>query len=109
MAKQFAVYKGLQKPLVYKGFKGKFIYWGIGCLLSGLVTGSVSMALINKYVGAIVMVVVIVGGLLYTATQQKKGLHRKIRYSGIFIHAVNLKKINQYAKKNRIYNAIYWR
>ena len=102
MAKQFAVYKGLQKPLVYKGFKGKFIYWGVGCLLFGLVAGALSMALINKYVGAIIMVGVIVGGLFYTAGKQKKGLYSKIRYSGVFIHASNLKKINHYGKKNRV-------
>ena len=25
---EFAVYKGLQRPLVFKMFKGKFIYYG---------------------------------------------------------------------------------
>ena len=47
MARKFAVYKGLQKPLIFKGFKGKFIYWGIASLLAGLVFGALTMTLIN--------------------------------------------------------------
>ena len=41
MAKQFSIYKGLQKPLIYKGFQGKFIGWGIASLDVGLVQGGV--------------------------------------------------------------------
>ena len=39
MAKRFPIYKGLQKPLIYKGFQGKFIGWGIGSLVTGVVLG----------------------------------------------------------------------
>ncbi|WP_169306871.1 plasmid transfer protein [Pedobacter polaris] len=102
MAKQFSVYKGLQKPLIYKGFKGKFIYWGIGVLLLALVFGSLTMALVNKYLGGFVLVGIIVGGLFYTAGQQKKGLYSKTKYKGIFLYAVNLRRISQYEKRNRI-------
>ena len=95
MAKRFAVYKGLQKPLVFKGFKGKFIYWGLASLLSGLVLGALTMSLINMYLGAMVLVGCIVGGLLYTASQQKKGLHGKNRITGIYI----INQINHYGRK----------
>ncbi|RZJ23702.1 MAG: plasmid transfer protein [Acinetobacter sp.] len=102
MAKQFSVYKGLQKPLIYKGFKGKFIYWGIGVLLLALVFGSFTMAIIDKYLGALVLVAIVVVGLFFTAAQQKKGLYNKTKHTGLFLHSANLKKINQYAKRNRI-------
>ncbi len=95
MARKFAVYKGLQKPLIFKGFKGKFIYWGLGFLLSGLVFGALTMSLVNMWLGAMVLIGCIVGGLLFTAAKQKGGLHAKSRDSQIFI-------LNHYGRKNII-------
>lgn len=95
MAKRFSVYKGLQKPLIYKGFKGKFIYWGIASLLAGLVSGALIMSLVNMWLGAIALVGCITGGLFYTAGKQKNGLHDKSRASSIYI-------INHYGRKNTI-------
>lgn len=102
MANKYNVYKGLQKPLVYKGFKGKFIFWGLGFLSLGLVLGAISMAVISKWFGAIVLVGSIVGGLFYTAGEQKKGLHKKNRHIGIYVHRSSLKRLNSYDKKERI-------
>ena len=85
MTRKYAVYKGLQKPLIFKGFKGKFIYWGIASLLAGLVFGALVMSLVNMWLGAIVLVGCIVGGLFYTAGKQKGGLHDKNRLTGIYI------------------------
>jgi hypothetical protein len=102
MAKRFSVYKGLQRPLTFKGFKGKFIYWGVGSLLLGLVAGSVTMALVNMYVGAGLLVGIIVGGLFYTAGRQKGGLHDKPRSKGIQVHPVNLKILQIYGNKKSV-------
>jgi hypothetical protein len=100
MAKRFAIYKGLQKPLVYKGFQGKFIYWGLGSLLTGLVLGALTMSLVNMWLGAIVLAGSVTGGLLYCSVKQKKGLHTKNRAKGIYIHPVNYKNIKKiYARK----------
>ena len=102
MGKRFAVYKGLQKPLIFRGFKGKFIYWGLGSMLAGLVLGALIMSLINMWLGAIVLVGCMVGGLFFTAGKQKHGLHNKTRSRDIFIHQINLKKINNYGRKTSI-------
>jgi len=99
MAKRFPIYKGLQRPLVFRGFKGKFIYWGVGSLLAGLVLGALTMALVNMWLGAMVLIGSIVGGLLYIAGKQKKGLHEKSRASGIYVHSLNFKKLNRYVAK----------
>lgn len=98
MERTYNVYKGLQKPLVYKGFAGKFIYWGIASLLSGLVLGALVMALFSMLLGLIVLASCVGGGLYYTASRQKKGLHQKTRSSG---HYLISSKINHriYAKK----------
>ena len=102
MAKRFAVYKGLQRPLIFKGFKGKFIYWGVGSLLLGLVAGTITMALVNMYIGAVVLAGIIIGGLFYTAGRQKGGLHDKPKPGGIYVHPVNLKILQVYGKQKRI-------
>jgi hypothetical protein len=99
MAKHFAVYKGLQKPLVFKGFQGKYIYWGVGILLGGLVLGALTMSLLNIWLGALVLAGSITGGLLYLAGKQKKGLHSKFRSRDVLIHPANLKKLQTYARK----------
>ena len=102
MARQFQVYKGLQRPLVYRGFKGKYIYWGVGALLAGLVTGALTMALVNMWLGLIVLIAGIAGGLVFIAGKQKHGLHLKTRSAGIFIHQVNLKKLHRNGRKTSI-------
>lgn len=95
MTGAYPVYKGLQKPLIFKGFKGRFIYWGIGFLLAGLVLGALTMSLLSMWLGAIVLIGTITGGLLYTASRQKDGLHRKRRSSDIQI-------LTRYGRKNFI-------
>lgn len=81
----YNVYKGLQKPLIFKSFKGKYIYWGIGILVGSLVAGIIVIVAISMLVGALVFVGGMVGGLLYIASKQKKGLHDKDKSKGIFI------------------------
>lgn len=92
MARKYAVYKGLQRPLVFKGFKGKFIYWGLASLLTGLVLGALTMSLINMWLGAMVLIGSVVGGIVFTAAKQKGGLHAKSRHKDIFI-------LNHYVRK----------
>ncbi|QXV63663.1 plasmid transfer protein [Mucilaginibacter sp. 21P] len=95
MARKFPVYKGLQKPLIFKGFKGKYIYWGIASLLIGLIAGALVMSLMNMWLGAFVLVGCITGGLFYTALRQKGGLHTKSRNTNILI-------LNHYGRKKLI-------
>lgn len=95
MIRRFSIYKGLQKPLVYRGFKGKFIGWGIGSLALGLVGGGLTGALTSMYLGGLVTILAIAGGLTYTFHRQKGGLNDKSRHKGVYIHPVNLS--NSYA------------
>lgn len=93
------IYKGLQKPLIYRGFQGKFIAWGVTCLVLGLVTGGAVGAMVNIFIGGVMMVGVIVGGLFYTSIQQKKGLHNKNNQKGIFSIKCDLKRETQNGKE----------
>lgn len=83
--KTYPVYKGLQKPLVFKGFKGKFIYWGLGSIALGFIL-TVIVATFTSYLwGGLTLAVSIFGSLALTAMKQKKGLYNKKVKTGIYI------------------------
>lgn len=100
MKRQFPIYKGLQKPLIYKGFQGKFIGWGIASLVLGLVLGGVIGSLTDMSFGAILTIGTITGGLYVTSRQQKKGLHNKTRHRGVFLPPNDLTQY-RYAKTKK--------
>jgi len=81
----YQVYKGLQKPLIFRGFKGKFIYIGFSFVIGGLILCIVISSLVSFLVGGLTLIVVMFGGLALTAQMQKKGLHNKRLDSGTFI------------------------
>lgn len=88
--KSYPIYKGLQKPLTYKGFKGKYIYWGLASLLLGLVMGSIAAAISNMILAALIALTSMASGLGYTIIKQKKGQYSKVNHSGKFIHQTQL-------------------
>ncbi|QJD98559.1 DUF4133 domain-containing protein (plasmid) [Mucilaginibacter robiniae] len=98
MAKQFNIYKGLQKPLIYRGFQGKFIGWGVGALVISLVAGGVIGSLTSMAYGGFICVAGFVGGLIFTAQQQKKGLHFKTRHRGVFRFRTDFRKLTRWHK-----------
>lgn len=93
----YNAYKGLQKPLVFKSFKGKYIYWGLGTLVVSLFVGVIIMVTLSMLVGAIVMIGGMVGGLLFIASKQKKGLHSKDNTKGI--HIVTNCKLSKFERR----------
>lgn len=88
--KSFSIYKGLQKPLSYKGFKGKYIYWGVASLLLGIVMASIAAVFGNMIVAALTALVSMASGLGYTIIKQKKGQYTKSNHCGKFIHKPKL-------------------
>lgn len=102
MERRYAIYKGLQRPLIFKGFKGKFIYWGAACLLSALVLGALAMSLVNMYLGVTILTGCLLGGMFYISGKQKRGLHEKTRSRGIYICPPQLKNIKRYGPKTSI-------
>jgi uncharacterized oligopeptide transporter (OPT) family protein len=75
--KSYALYKGLQRPLVFKFFRGKFIYWALGAIVAGIIVGGVISALISSIAGITGLVLVSVPLLFYTISKQKNGLYSK--------------------------------
>jgi uncharacterized membrane protein YoaK (UPF0700 family) len=83
--KEYNMYKGLQRPLVFKMFKGRFIYWGVGSLVGGIVAGIAIGALISSFAGLVAMLIVSFPLLLFTIEKQKKGLYDKKADKAVFI------------------------
>jgi len=83
---EFAIYKGLQRPLVFKMFKGRFIYYAAGVLVAGIIIAGLITAIISSIAGLIVLFMLTVPGLLYVINKQKEGLNNKKREKAIFIH-----------------------
>ena len=83
---EYAIYKGLQRPLVFKMFKGKFIYYAAGVLVGGIIIAGLITAIISSIVGLVALFILTVPGLLYVLNKQKEGLHGKKREKAIFIH-----------------------
>lgn len=81
----YNVYKGLQKPLIFKGLKGKFIYIGGACVVGSLLLCAIVSTMTSFLWGGVTLVVVMFGGLGITAKLQKQGLHRKDKRRGIYI------------------------
>ena len=106
MERTFNVYKGLQRPLVYRGFSGKFIYWALASVLCGLVLGALTIALFSMLFGVLVLAACIAGGMYYTLSEQKRGLHQKSRSKGIIHHQSQINP-KVYVKAQRISDALY--
>jgi hypothetical protein len=77
----YQVYRGLQKPLVFKSFKGQYIYWGLGSILFALLTAMLVASLVNILAGIISMAIILGLGLGATAFFQHRGV--KGTFTGI--------------------------
>lgn len=99
--RMFAIYKGLQKPLVYKGFKGRYMYWTIGFILLAIVLAGLIGATIHFAAGIVTLALVAGGGIFYTSQKQKRGLYDKTRHSGIYLFQTNLRG-SRYVKKEPV-------
>jgi hypothetical protein len=81
----YPLYKGLQSPLVFRHFKGRFIYYGVGSLLGSLILTMILSALISLPAGMLSGLLVAGAGLGYVQARQGQGLHEKTIHKGIFI------------------------
>lgn len=81
----YNVYRGLQKPLIFKGLKGKFIYMGGACAVGSLLLCAIVSTVLSFMWGGMTLLVGLFGGLGIISNMQKKGLHKKDKRKGIYI------------------------
>lgn len=77
------VYRGLQKPLVFKSFKGRYIYWGLGSILVALISAMLISSIINMLAGITSMTMILGIGLGTTAYYQRQGTKRKFKGTAV--------------------------
>jgi len=83
----YPVFKGLQKPLEFMGFQGRYIYWAAGTVGGAIVGFIIAYCLVGFVVGLIVLVVAISAGAALIFLKQRKGLHTKKSDQGVYIYA----------------------
>ena len=67
--------------LGFKGFKGKYIYWGMGALVIGILIGTLGSIALGSIKGFSILVVYLVIVFAWIWKQQSKGLYSKRRES----------------------------
>ncbi|MCG8226385.1 DUF4133 domain-containing protein [Tenacibaculum finnmarkense] len=84
LRKPYPVYKGLQKPLVFKGIKGKFIYWSAGGILTCFFLSFGLNYLLGAFPSILIAGVLIYGLIYYINYKQKtEGIYKKDKSFGI--------------------------
>ena len=79
----FEVYKGLQKPLVFKTYKGRYIYWVAGGLFGSFILCVILCVAVGYAYGGIALVGGGIGTVTYVNKKQKGGIHPKTRTNGV--------------------------
>jgi len=92
--KEYTVYKGLQKPLVFKTFKGKYIYWAAGGVLGAFVLCILFCLLVSYAAGGIALIAGIISVFAFVDKKQKGGIHSKSKVIGIVPIKPNFKTRN---------------
>lgn len=84
---EYPLFKGLQKPLEFMGFQGRYIYWAAGTVGGAIIGFIAAYCLLGFVAGLIVLVATISVGAGLIIIKQRKGLHTKKNDRGLFIYA----------------------
>jgi Ca2+-dependent lipid-binding protein len=84
--KKYSVYKGLQRPIQFKGLKGNYIYYAFAIAVGSLLVFITFSTIFNFLAASISMAVFAFGGIIGMALYQRKyGLYRKEIRKGIYV------------------------
>jgi len=83
----YPVFKGLQRPLEFLGFQGRYIYWAAGTAGGAIVGFIIGYVAVSFVVALVVATLILAFGGVMTFLKQRKGLHSKNEEKGIFIFA----------------------
>lgn len=81
----YKIYKGVQKPIMFKGMKGKYIYISGGIIGSGLLFVIIFSGILGFLISAGIGIGTIVGGIAFVLQKQSKGIYSKDKEQGKFI------------------------
>jgi hypothetical protein len=87
----YPIFKGLQKPLEFMGLQGRYIYWAAGAIGGAILGFIVTYCLCGFVVGLITLAVTLGTGSALILIKQRRGLHSKKVYRGVYIYAYSKK------------------
>ena len=83
----YPIFKGLQKPLEFMGFQGRYITWA-ACAVGGAILGFIiAYCILGFVVGLVVLAVSLSTGAALMIFKQKKRLHSNNEEHRVFIYA----------------------
>ncbi len=87
----YPVFKGLQRPLEFLIFQGRYIYWAAATAGATILGFIIAYCICGFLVGLVVFVVCFTIGAGLIMFKQRKGLHSKKQDKGVFIYAYSKK------------------
>ncbi len=84
-AQALPLFFGLQRPLEFLGFQGRYIYWAAGTAGGAIVAFIVGYVAIGFVAALILCTAVLAFGGVMTFLKQRKGLHSKNEEKGVFV------------------------
>jgi len=81
----YKIYKGVQKPVMFKGMKGKYIYIAGGVIGGGLLFIIIFSSILGFLISIGIGIGIVVGGMTYVLGKQSQGLYSKNKEQGKFI------------------------
>lgn len=83
----YPMFKGLQKPLEFMGFQGRYITWAAATVGGGILSFIIVYCILGFIAGLIVLAATLCTGAALIFFKQRKGLHTKKEEHGVFIYA----------------------
>ena len=83
----YALFKGLQRPLELMGIQGRYIYWAAGAAGGAIVGFILAYCLAGFVAGLVVLAAVVSAGIVLILLKQRKGLHSKKVVPGVYVYA----------------------
>lgn len=83
----YPIYRGLQRPMEFMGFQGRYIYWAAATIGITILGFMFIYVLFGFLIGLGFVVVSFSSGAAIILLKQRKGLHTKKEDKGIFVFA----------------------
>ena len=83
----YALFRGLQRPLEFMGLPGRYIYWAAGAVGGAILGFIIAYCIAGFVAGLVVLVAFVVTGAALVMFKQRRGLHSKKVDRGVFVYA----------------------
>ena len=83
----YPLFRGLQRPLEFMGLQGRYIWWAAGAAGRAILGFIVAYIAAGFVAGLVVLTASVAVGAALVLIKQRRGLHTKKAYRGVFVYA----------------------